>query len=91
MSHEFRFKDKRSKTQARKMILAMALYGDHGHQLRCDLSSEERIKEFYRVNGYNFEDEVEKARRWSPSLPLMVPIFDVRRLNSFALGGDPVA
>ena len=71
------------------MILAMALYGDHGHQLRCDLSSEEGVKEFYRVNGYNFQDEVEKARRWSPGLPLMVPIFDVRGLNSFALGGGP--
>ena len=91
MANALRFKDKRSKNQARRMILAMALYGDHEHQLRCDLSNEEGVKEFYRVNGYNFEVEVEKARRWSPGLPPMVPIFDIRRLNSFNLGGHPGA
>ncbi len=89
MSHEFRFKDKRSKNQARKLILTMAKYGDHEHQLRCDLSNEEGVKEFYRLNGYNFEVEVEKARKWWAHLPAMVPIFDVRRMNSFTLGGAP--
>lgn len=89
LSNEFRFKDKRSKNQARKLVLTMAKYGDHGHQLRCDLSNEERVKEFYRLNGYNFEVEVEKARKWWPGLPMMVPIFDVRTMNSFTLGGAP--
>jgi hypothetical protein len=89
LSQEFRFKDKRSKNQARKLVLTMARYGDHGHQLRCDLSNEEGVKEFYRLNGYNFEVEVEKARKWSPGLPMMVPIFDVRTMNSFTLGGAP--
>lgn len=89
MANEFRFKDKRSKGQARKMVLAMAKYGDHGHQLRCDLSNEECVKEFYRLNGYNFEVEVEKARRWSPGLPVMVPLFDFRTMNSFTIGGAP--
>jgi hypothetical protein len=89
LSHEFRFLDKRSKNETRKMVLAMALYGDHGHQLRCDLSNEARVKEFYTINGYNFEVVVEKAREWSPGLPPMVPIFDVRRMNSFTLGGAP--
>ena len=67
----------------------MALYGDHGHQLRCDLSNEERVTEFYRLNDCNFEVVVEQAREWSPGLPPMVPIFDVRTWNSFTLGGAP--
>src|SRR5215211_2403804 len=89
MAHEFRFIAKRSPNQARKLALTMAEYGDHGHQFRCDLSNEERVKEFYRLNGYNFEVEVEKARKWWPGLPMMVPIFDVRTPISFTLGGAP--
>jgi hypothetical protein len=67
----------------------MALYGDHEYQFQYDLSNEERVKDFYRQNGYNFAVVVEQARKWWPGLPAMVPIFDVRRMNSFTLGGAP--
>lgn len=70
------------------MVLDMARDGDHGHQLKCDLTNEERVKEFYRVNGCNFEVVVEEARRWSPGLPPTVPLLDIRTWNSFTLGGD---
>jgi hypothetical protein len=72
-----------------KTALDMARYGDHGHQLKCDLTNEERVKEFYRVNGCNFELVLEEARRWSPGLPPMVPLLDIRTWNSFTLGGAP--
>ena len=89
MAQGFRFKEKRSKNVARNMVLNLARYGDHGHQLKCNLTNEEGVKAFFRVNGYNFEVEVEKARRWSPGLPLIVPLVDYRTWNSFTLGGAP--
>ena len=69
----------------------MATYGDHEYQFQYDLRNEERVKDFYSQQGYNFEVVVEQARTWQAGLPAMVPIFDVRRLNSFTLGGHPAA
>jgi hypothetical protein len=44
LSHSFRYKEKRSRTQTRKLILTMAMYGDHGYQLEYHLSNEESVK-----------------------------------------------
>ncbi|MCI0489665.1 MAG: hypothetical protein L0229_24010 [Blastocatellia bacterium] len=73
LSHRLEWKKKRSRNQAREMVLVMAMYGHNQINLNRDtpLSSEDEVIRLFEQNGFNFDRVVEESRLHDSAVPFV--------------------
>jgi hypothetical protein len=73
VSHHLKWKEKRSRKQAREMVMMMAMYSDNliNTQRKVPLASEEEVLGLFKANGYDFDQVVEECRERESAVPLV--------------------
>lgn len=73
VSHQLKWKEKRSREQSREMVMIMAMYSDNSinTQRKVPLSSEEEVLRLFQANGYDFDQVVEECRERDSTVPLV--------------------
>jgi hypothetical protein len=62
LAGKFRIKDKRSRTDTRELIMAMARYGKRGYEYGLTEASKDEVKHFFAENGLDYQRVVEEER-----------------------------
>lgn len=72
VSHQLKWKEKRSRAQAREMVIMMAMYSNNlvNTQREVPLASEDEVVRIFTAKGYGFDQVVEECCERDSAVPL---------------------
>lgn len=86
MEHRFQV-ERRTRKDAKDMIMTLALYGNHYHESDWGyLSTTQRVEEFFAAGDYTLAKVIEKCRDKDSTVPLLENLMPI---SGWTFGGGP--